>query len=217
MVCEQIINDFFEKINESNISYILIKNIGNELPSNLADGKDIDILVNEVDVQKFSMFMESIGFIKQTCPYGRENGWQFLYGLREYDFWKHKECEQNFYVDASFALACKSIMPNTWIPLDKSIQEYLWCNKKWDSKNNWWILDVNTRFVYYIVRSVFDKKIFNSLYISEIEKEINSIDEDIVVDMMRKIFFKATDCVWNNIKAKKYDCIIHDYLTFSEY
>ena len=39
--------DFFKTLNKENVQYMLIKNIGKELPHNLKDGKDIDIIGNQ--------------------------------------------------------------------------------------------------------------------------------------------------------------------------
>ena len=212
-----VVNRFFELLNENNIKYILIKNICEELPNKLQNGKDIDILVNKQDEEKFEQVMNMDGFIIQKHPYGKDNGWQFLYGLKEYKKWKKKDCEYDFYIDVSFELSCGSLTPRTWIPLDKSIQKYIWENRKWDEENRWWIMDVNARYVYYIVRCMFDKKIFSEEYIYMIENEQTRIDEKVVHWMLKLIFFGATEEIQTVIREKKYDEVMEKYISYSKY
>ena len=51
------INSFFQDINSFGISYVLIKNMDDELPAHLENGKDIDILVKEEDKDLFAQKM----------------------------------------------------------------------------------------------------------------------------------------------------------------
>ena len=42
----------FKLLNEAEVNYILMRNLGNEIPSNLIIGKDIDILINRSEKTK---------------------------------------------------------------------------------------------------------------------------------------------------------------------
>ena len=44
---------FFNALNKSALNYILLRNIGNELPAELLIGKDIDLLIKKTDEEKF--------------------------------------------------------------------------------------------------------------------------------------------------------------------
>ena len=79
----EVILDFFERLSATEILYVIIKNVDNELPDHLKDGKDIDILVHESCIKQFEEFMISNNFDRQTHPLGRENGWNFAYKLPE--------------------------------------------------------------------------------------------------------------------------------------
>ena len=120
------INSFFQDINSFGISYVLIKNMDDELPAHLENGKDIDILVKEEDKDLFAQKM--LGLRYQSCipPCGISNGWSFAYGLTEYQFWKKPVEEYDIYIDACFKLCCKSLTPKVWIPLDKKINNDIW-------------------------------------------------------------------------------------------
>ena len=214
---KNLILSFFEELTNSNIEYVLIKNIDNELPEKLQDGKDIDILVKQEDKEKFEKFMIQQGFIKRIPPLGRKNGWNFAYQLPEYQFWQKEKVDCIFYIDASFKLSCKSLTPKTWIPLDDKINIEIWKNKVFDKKNNWWIMDNQTILIYMIVRSIFDKQEFKAGYIIEIEKRKSLLEEENTRFKLSKIFFKYTDRLIYLIKKGQYEDIIIDYFTFVDY
>ncbi len=60
---------FFDLMNSSNIDYVLIKNIREELPNSLPDGKDIDILVKPESKILFEKVMKKYFFLK-CHPWG---------------------------------------------------------------------------------------------------------------------------------------------------
>lgn len=214
---QEVIGDFFEKITESKIPYVLIKNVSNELPDQLMDGKDIDILVHEEHIEDFEQFMIQNNFEKQIHPLGRKNGWNFAYKLPEYQFWKLKNEQFTLYIDASFKLSCKSLTPNIWIPLDHCINEDIWINKIFDEKNHWWIMDDGTILIYLIVRSIFDKREFKQGYVDGIEERKELLKEKGVQYKLSKIFFHYTGPLIEQISKSQYDSIIENYLTFTEY
>ena len=46
---------FFNALNKSALNYILLRNIGNELPAELLIGKDIDLLIKKTDEEKTAL------------------------------------------------------------------------------------------------------------------------------------------------------------------
>lgn len=211
------IMDFFSIMNTSGIDYVLIKNIGNELPDYLEDGKDIDILVREAQMVEFGEFMRNHKFRELTPPNGRKNGWNFAYQLPEYQFWQKEGINQRLYIDASFKLACKSLTPQTWIPLDKKINEDIWKKRVFDESKNWWIMDDKTLCVYLIVRSVLDKHEFKAVYVDDLEQMKNLLDDEEVRMKLRTVFFKFTEKLIVLLKEKRYSEIYYEYITFIEY
>lgn len=213
----ELISDFFRDINQFGIQYVLIKNIGGELPDHLINGKDIDILVLEKDKNIFEKKMQKSGYSMVTHPLGVANGWSFAYNLPEYQFWKKKDTEFELYIDASFKLCCKSFMPKVWIPLDKKINKDIWKNRLWDEKNEWWILDEKTELIYLLVRCIFDKHVFSEVYISEIERRKELLSESEVIEKLRLIFFRFTETLVDLVKKGQYESIIEQYITFCDY
>lgn len=214
---EKYIKRFFEVMNDNDIQYVLIKNIFDELPCKLPDGKDIDILVHTDSKEKFEECMSANGFGRRIPPNGKENGWSFAYQLPEYEFWQMEKNKFTFYIDANFKLCCKSLMGKIWIPLDNSIQEELWKNKVFDAENNWWIMDEYTILVYLLVRAVFDKENFRAGYIEGIEKRKHLIAAECVKEKLSKIFFNYTDRLIHMVNEGKYSEIVQDYRGFREY
>lgn len=208
---------FFKLLNDSNINYVLIKNVGGELPYKLKDGKDVDILVKLEDRPLFMETMLKGGFLKRIPPLGREAGWKFGYQLPEYQFWQKRGIAQKFYIDCCFKLMCKSLTPNYWIPLDRSLNESIWKNKVWDETLGCWKIDDKTLFPYLIARCVLDKKEFKSVYIKDINELLHYLDDDEVQAMLSTIFYKFTPKLTKLLKAGKYDEIVSKYISFKDY
>lgn len=214
---ENLVKSFFIGLNNAGINYVLIKNIANELPSKLKNGKDIDILVHPESQADFEKHMLQCEFEKVRHPLGRENGWSFGYCLDENQFWKNSKDDQLLYIDVSTKLPCKSLTPKMWIPLDETINRSVWENKIFDEKNGWWIMCDEDVFVYMIVRSVFDKHQFKAEYIQDIENKKFLLQSENVINKLSKVFFKYTDRLIQQITEKRYDTIFSDYISFCEY
>lgn len=214
---EKLIKEFFSTLNSSDVEYVLIKNIANELPYKLKNGKDIDILVNKNSFDCFESLMHGIGFQKITPPKGRTNGYAFGYGLKEYTFWEKRQEEQVLYIDVFEKLSCLSLTPKMWIPLDDVINQSVWQNKVFDDKNDWFIMADEDILIYMIVRSIFDKQEFKDVYIHDIEVKKSYLDNENVKFKLEKVFFKYTDRLIYMLKQCRYDEIIKDYITFCDY
>lgn len=213
----ELIDAFFAGLYDAKIQYVLIKNIGAELPDHLKDGKDIDILVHKDSEAAFVCIMEAMDFQRIAHPLGTQAGWHFGYKLAENQFWSKRGTEQNFYVDVSEKLACKSLSPKMWIPLDNVINESIWHNRVFDEKNQWWIMDEENIAVYLLIRSVFDKHVFKKEYIVEIEKRKELFQKEPVIEKLKTVFFSYTPRLLDLVQEKRYDEIFSDYVGFDEY
>ena len=210
----KVINLFFQKLNVNNINYVLIKNIGNELPKQLKYGKDIDILLDYRHDEKYSRCMKEMGFVDIVHPQSEENGWKMLYGVHNP---KMKKIPDSLEVDVHYELAVQSIQKYQWCPLDKIINQRAWKYKQWDTVLNCWKMDEKTLIVYLIARCVFDKENFSDAYRNEINGRENLLDDDEVVEMLEKVFYRYTPTLIHQIKTHEYDMIIERYLAFDKY
>ena len=211
------IDEFFGMLNHSMIKYVLLKNIADELPHALKNGKDIDILVHPEDQETFSRLMLENHYARVTPPYGRENGWRFAYSLEPSEFWKRVDISDELYIDVNFRLCCHSFSEKTWIPLDRIINVDVWEHRRFDVDRQWWRMDDDTTLIYLIVRSVFDKQDFRLEYIREIEKLVGRLQKQEVVKKLSLIFFNFTTLLIKLLSRKKYNEILREYITFVNY
>lgn len=214
-ICKKTILEFFELLNKKGLRYVLIKNINDELPDMLVDGKDIDILVHPDDYTKYKIVMADNDFSMIFHPEGYKYGWLFLYGVKE--FVKFKSIKTGLEVDACFQICTKSINMNAWIPLDKAINASIWKNKVWDEKNHWWIMDDKNLVVYLITRCVFEKELFSSKYIYEIDKRKYLLENIECIKKLNLIFFSFTEELIKLIKNDDYEKICNTYIQFTKY
>lgn len=206
---------FFEGLNKEGIDYVLIKNVGDELPNNLVIGKDIDILVHLESMHSFHSYISKHGR-KMLHPYGKEAGWINIYRLPEFEFWRLNTADDLF-IDVSNKLSCHSLMPKIWIPLDNHIQTDLWKNKVFDNENGWWRIDDDILYVYLVSRCILDKRQFPDVYRKEINKQISKINKDKVTLYFEYVFFKFTCTLMKMLEEKDFDNIISAYIRCKDY
>ena len=211
----KIIHQFFNFLNTEEISYALIKNVGDELPHKLRVGKDIDIIVKSDSVERFHLIMPQIAR-KIIHPLGKEMGWRNIYGLDDFEFWRLKTADDIF-IDVTTKLCCHSLMPQIWLPLDNLIQKDLWNNKLFNKEKGWWQLDENILFTYLIIRCVFDKHKFTEIYTKEILIHRRNISTDIVMTYLKLEFFNFSETLLDLIDTCRFEDIIPSYLRFCKY
>lgn len=205
----------FNLLNEKNLNYILMRNINNELPTNLEVGKDIDILVSKSDEKKFIYFFHNNNYQTIDHPFKYDI---FLYGVNRFEF--KYNYNNNILFDLNCQIAVRSLDAGQWIPLDQTIQESAWKNKRFEQLNDdfgYWTLSYEDEFICLIARSIFDKKEFQNGYIQRINELINLINKDDVVAKLNMVFFKFTPYLMKYIENQNYDEIIKNYLQFKEY
>ena len=208
---ENQINDLFELINKLKINYILLRNIGNEIPKKLPINKDIDLLVKEEDANRFDKLLIENGWKRKRHPLGH---FPFLYGLKPFKFYY----KDGIHLDICYQLACRSLNNGEWFPLDMIIQKDLWLNKIQIKNKSWeYKLSKEDEFLHLITRCVFDKKHFNSGYIERIEELIEVINTKSVLDKFEVVFFKFSQTLLIKLQERKYETIINNYLQFREY
>lgn len=208
----EIIN-VFNKLNEADLEYVLIRNINEELPNNLKIGKDIDILVKSEQLDRLRLFFNTNGFREYPHPH-RSN--IFLYGVRKFKFFKN---EGEILFDLNFQLVCRSLDAGQWIPLDQMVQESAWKNKRLHVRGDfkYWTLSHEDELICLVVRSIFDKSKFEDGYKKRILELIELVDFDSVEFKMNLIFFKFTKKLLDQIRHNQFDNILDNYLSFREY
>lgn len=202
-------------MNDNHITYILIKNIAQELPSRLREGKDIDILVHSDSLLAYHKLMDRHGYLEIIHPKGKERGWSFLYGIHENSMRKH--LKTGLEVDVYVELCTKSFSMNAWIPLDQSINTSVWRNKIWDEEHHWWKMDDVNLIAYLLTRCIFEKGTFSESYIQEIEERKHLLSTVTCVHKLEKIFFRFTPHLVEAVMKNEYDSIVAKYRRFTDY
>jgi hypothetical protein len=198
----------------SDIPYRLLRNIGNELPGRLIEGKDIDILVHWDDKEKVDLFLKQNSFQKVSHPLKRD---QFLYGVHPCRFYKHVSID--VFIDCHFELACRSLNKGEWIPLDRRIQEKAWieCTPQYMGGLVLAGLPRACECLHILTRCIFDKRKFNDAYIQRIEELAEMLSNSELQEVLQPVFFKFSGTLLRFIRAKRYDQIISAHLGFMEY
>ena len=209
-----VIMRMFDALNNRGIEYVLIKNLCNELPDNLPYGKDIDILVRKCDIPAYETEMSGMGFVAIRHPQCVASGWRMLYGA---DDPTKKKLPNSLEVDMHTSLCVESLMGKAWVPMDKAINDYMWEHREWSEGHRWWQMDDRALLVYMLARCVFDKKIFSEPYRAEISNRRDLLGDDIVMDMMEKVFFGYAPRMIKMVREERFNEIVDDYLHFDEY
>lgn len=214
VVDKAAILEFFENLNASGIEYVLIKNIGDELPGALRRGKDIDILVRRPQREEFIQLMLAHAYFKIVHPQSSPTGWRFAYGANECLMYENRH---GVVVDVHFELCVKTLQFSMWMPLDKSINERVWRDKFFDDANGWWRMDEEVLMVYLLARCMFDKARFPVEYQRELSARKHLLSSATVQSMLRTIFFLFTDQLTEMVNADAYDDIVSSYERFHNY
>lgn len=207
------IQNLFTQLNEQEVEYILIRNINRELPSRLGYGKDIDILARHGQRAIVFSVLGKLGYRIAPHPHRRDT---YLYNTNRFDFFRNK---QGVIIDVHYHLMCRSLDAGQWIPLDAFIQSSAWANKRLVSASDLshWSLGYEDELVALIVRSIFDKQVFQDGYIHQIENIIGFSNRDELYKRLKLVFFAYTDSLMAQIESHNYDSIRTNYLQFSNY
>lgn len=209
-----VIKNSFKVLNDSNIPYVLIRNINNELPNNLKPGKDIDILIKSENLSNMMSYLISNGFKERPHPWRNDI---FLYALPKFRFM----VRDDLIFDFCTKLPCRSINNGEWLPLDDVIQQNAWKTRIKNSfeEVEYYALSHEVEIVTLIVRSIFDKNKFESGYESRIRELLeNNVDEAYVLEMLSLVFFSASRFIWDAIKNRNdFSEIYKDYISYKNY
>ena len=210
------IKSIFRFLNQSKLNYIITWNINSELPSSLKVGKDIDILISKNDEKKYINFFHSHNYQMTNHPFKYDI---FLYGVDRFEY-KYLNKDNSIDFDVVFQLAVRSLDAGQFIPLDQTIQESAWKNKRFEKLSDdfgYWTLSYEDELVCLTARAIFDKREFKSGYIKRINELLKLIDKTEVLEKLNMIFFKYTPYLFKYIEDQNYNEIIKNYLMFKEY
>ena len=206
------ITSLFSILNSTGHEYILLRNIGNELPFSLSKGKDIDLLTRQGS--GLESFLITQGFKEASHPHQND---VFLYGVRKFKFFHNKK--NNILLDLHYELACRSLNAGEWIPLDQYIQRSVWTNCKSSSFDSLtaMVLDEHDELVSLVVRCIFDKRNFPAGYRARISELLDLCQANNLIERFGLVFFKYTNQLIKHLTDRQFDVVIDDYIRFKAY
>lgn len=213
MIDRKDVLDVFSMLNKNQISYVLLRNIDKELPDNLNEDKDIDILVKREDKEKFQKVLYNNGFKNKIHPWDFGNNFVFLYAMDKLEFYSKGKIN----LDICYQLCCRSINAKEWMPIDQMINNSVWENKKLNKNYDWYELSYEDELIHLLTRCIFDKGEFNSGYRKRISELMRKVDMDAEYKKLNVVFFKFTYKLVELIEKNEFDKIVNDYMTFTEY
>lgn len=213
LIDNQAIADLFDQLNNSPLDYLVIRNIGNEIPNRLKLNKDIDLLFKPSDKFILKSYFASIGFQQVRHPHWND---EYLYGVDKFQFYKNKH---GILIDVHFQLSCRSLDAGQWIPLDQIIQQSAWQNYITVSTENvvYNKLSQIDELVTLIARAIFDKRCFPEEYINRILELSHNLQHPQVELKLSLIFFKYTTSLLEQVASGNFDDIILNYHQFKDY
>lgn len=203
----------FSILNESKLSYTLIRNLNNELPNSLLIGKDIDILIPHYQRNDFLNLIKKYGFSKKPHPLRNQ---KYLYGTKPFEFFIN---DKNVLIDINYDLMTKSINAGEWIPLDQEIQSRIYKNLKICNVDGleYQILGDCEEFIALLARCIFEKRGFSNIYIDRIEELKKLVDFSEINSLLELVFFKFSKTLISMVQKNKYAKIFQTYIEYREY
>ena len=144
-------------------------------------------------------------------PYCKYYGYKYIYQLQQFMMFK----KDKKYYEVIFQLPCLSLTHKTWLPLDKSIQDFAWNNPK--ILNNKSLINDETYLIYRIANSIFHQYIFTESDIEYLNMNHHLLYIDSVSVMLSLVFFKYTEKLLFLLRNKQYNNIVADYFLFIAY
>lgn len=213
IIDQSIILKLFENLNENGINYVLLRNSGYKIPSEHPSDKDIDILVRKSSQKKFHETMWRNNWKEIKHPWNFGNNFVFLYAMDRFEMYT----KSNLNIDICYQLNCRSINCGEWMPLDQSINDSVWYNKKKNSVYPWYEMNIEDQLVHLITRCIFDKKNFSIGYISDIDMLYKKADIEILFNKLKCVYFKFTSILIESIESRKYENLVKRYIQFTGY
>ena len=186
-----------------------------EIPYRLVEVQKeiVTFIVNNGSYKPFLELMKSSpGLKKQEHLYSKRYGYNFLYKMRPFELY----LKDKVYIEFFFQLPCKSLTPDTWMPLHRSIQERIWVM---DTKNEAGqpVIDLLDYFIFRLCRAVFEREAFTEYDIELMQNNKAVIDSSECRELLSEVFFNYTEKLIEHIVNSEYTKIIPSFYSFKDY
>jgi len=171
---------------------------------------DIDILILSKHIQPTVNALMSLGYTgyqdQNPCHYGAE----------PHIHLKHEDCK--IHLDIVTGLYYRSLSnPNLFINIDSSLTRSALDNRVSTEKIYHYHLDPLDEITHLICHCIFDKRAVTERYEARILHLLNEIDPNLLKIKLDKIFYKASDLIYNSLLMQDIKNLFLKYLTFTDY
>ncbi len=210
---QECISELISMLNNSCVEWLLLRNTEDALPDGLPGGKDVDVLLRFQDRDKMQQCLNEYGCRRIRHPLRDDVR---LYGVHPFEMY---QTSGGVLLDINFEIVVRSLDRGQWIPLDQFIQASAWENRVALQLAGLSVpmLGDEDLFVTTVARCIFDKKEFSVWHSKKLTALLSGCDEGDILCRLRLIFFKYSDRLLEQIKAGRFEAIVNDYLSFSEY
>jgi hypothetical protein len=213
MINSNAIESVFLLLNSSGVKWLLLRDVKNQLPYNLPEGKDIDILVDIHNRTDVDHLLRKNGFILARHPHRSINR---MYGSHDSLFYKSKD---GIILDICFELVVMSFDKKHIIPIEKSIQMSIWNNLRQVAKGSLMlpVLSIENDIVFTLAHAFLDKNKLDSDTQKYVINKIKKSNILLLREKLEKIFFRYSSRLLYLLESEKDVDFFSDYVTFSDY
>lgn len=171
----------------------------------------ITVLVHPDCAARAGDLLKSHDWKERAHPYGTDAGYSFLYQMTPFRLFG----KGSRYIELFSQLPCASLTKNMWIPMDRSIQQFLWSEEAGPEPGCW--ANIPCQFLYHLCWAVFFRRGFSPYEIRFIKQNQACVDTPQMRELLTPLFFGFTDRLIRLICDGSLDKIIPEYFSFREY
>lgn len=206
-----LIDSIFSRLRSQDIPYMVLRGFA-EIPSEVNLHNDIDLLCKNSNKEQIIETFKSLKF-KYYIDSKISN--QYLYHAQPHYHFTSRKLDLHF--DVVFNLAYRSPNNGEWVSVHQYLQDSIWNNMI--KVNQSWIFQPHSSdlIIHILCHCIFDKKRFDDKHVKCIENELVYVNIEDLASMLELIFFKFTIRLIQYVQCGRYNDILREYLSFSEY
>ncbi len=193
---------FCRELEEQEIDYRLLER----------NDRLLTLIIHPQSVERYTAFRDkNPGVRRCEHPYGELFQYRFLYRMRPFELLRYEDV----YFEIYFRIPCMSLVPKTWIPLDKMIQQRVWespCGAEGHKE-----IDPIARYIYRLCWCIFTKEGFAEHDGAYFDANRGLLDRQELRDCLEVVFFQYTPTLLAILRDGDYGSIIRSYYSFDQY
>ena len=169
----------------------------------------ITVLAHPESSNSIEKLLKTNGWSLLEHPYGTQAGYKFLYQMKPFRLLKKGSC----HIEIFSQLPCASFTDKTWIPLDRSIQRFVWED---EDKAELWV-NTTGQFIYHLCWAVFFNKGFSPFEKQFLKEHIDCLSQTKMQDLLKTVFFGFTQELCDLLQKEQFGEVLTKYYSFCDY